>query len=96
MITEAPVDGFFSDSPAIDIYILKLAPKALANLEILQQERATGIKKRVGLTAGVNFSKGPNNDVEIDDNTVLSVALKLSEQDDFITLIDNWQVKSKL
>lgn len=103
MITETAVDGFFSDSPAMDVYILKLAPKALANLEVIQQERVSGLKKRVGLTAGVSFSKGvkkgpnkSNNEVEIDDNTVLSVALKLSKQDDFITLIDNWQIKSDL
>ncbi|MFT5758290.1 MAG: PBP1b-binding outer membrane lipoprotein LpoB [Alteromonadaceae bacterium] len=89
--TQAAVEGFFNDSPEFDIYIMKLAPKAIANLKVFHQERALGIKKRVGLSAGVNFSKGNKND--IDENTVLSVALKLTEQDEFITLIDRWKVE---
>jgi len=95
--TQAAVNGFFNNRPAINVYLLRLAPRALANLEILGQERMSGINKRVGLTAGVNFSKGPGNDInsdtEIDENTVLSVALKLTAQDEFITLIDNWKVE---
>jgi len=94
MTTQAVDDGIFSNSPAIDIYILKLAPKALSNLKVLKQERVSGIKKRVGLTAGVNFSNGADSGIEFDDNTVLSVALKLTKENEFITLIDNWQVKS--
>jgi hypothetical protein len=98
--TEVAVQGFFNDSPVIDVYILKLAPKAIANLKILHRERTSGIKKRIGLTAGVNFSKEENegntddHHVVIDKDTVLTVALKLTEQDEFITLIDNWNVNS--
>ncbi|PKI18124.1 hypothetical protein [Colwellia sp. 12G3] len=88
--TQVAVEGFFNDSPELDIYIMKLAPKAIANLKIFHKERALGIKKRVGLSAGVNFSKGHEND--LDESTVLSVALKLTEQDKFITLIDSWEV----
>jgi hypothetical protein len=95
--TQTAVEGFFNNSPAIDIYLLKLTPKALDNLKILDRERTSGINKRVGLTAGVNFSKntgkGINSHVEINGNTVLSVALKLTAQDEFITLIDNWKVE---
>jgi hypothetical protein len=98
--TEVAVEGLFNNSPAIDIYILKLSPKAIANLHALNKERMSGIKKRVGLTAGVNFSKGidkenidsRNNYVDIDENTVLSVALKLTQSSEFIILIDNWKV----
>jgi hypothetical protein len=92
--TQAALEGFFNDSPAIDVYILKLAPKAIANLKILDRERTKGIRKKVGLSAGVNLSKESDsaNNVIIDDNTVLSVALKLTQQDEFITLIDNWNV----
>jgi len=99
--TQVATVGYFDDSPAVDIYILKLAPKAIANLRVFHRESASGIKKRVGLTAGVNFSKEVNkdnkandNNIVIDKDTVLSVALKLTQQDEFITLIDNWQVKT--
>jgi hypothetical protein len=99
--TKAAVEGFFVNSPAIAIYTLRLSSKAIANLKILHLERTSGLKKRVGLTAGVNFSNGKgkdnnyvnNNDGGIAENTVLSVALRLTEQSDFITLIDNWKVE---
>jgi hypothetical protein len=97
--TQAVVHGIFNDSPALDIYILKLAPQAIENLKTLHKERTSGIKKRVGLTAGVNFSRKPGNtntnekDFGIDENTVLSVALKLTQQSEFMTLIDNWKVE---
>jgi hypothetical protein len=93
-ITQVAVEGFFNNSPAIDIYMLKLSPKAIANLKLLHRERTSGIKKRVGLTAGVNFSKCTGNDLDIDENTVLSVALKLTQRSEFITLIDNWKVET--
>lgn len=91
--TQAGVEDFFNDSLAFDIYILKLAPKAIANLNIFHQERTLGIKKRVGLSAGVNFSKGSEGVMGIDDNIELSVELKLTEQYEFITLIDRWKVE---
>lgn len=90
--TQATVEGLFKDSPAIDIYILKFSPRALANLQLFNQERTSEIKKRVGLNAGVNVSKKQNDDLVIDEHTVLSVALKLTEQGEFITLIDQWKV----
>jgi len=90
---QTAVNGLFNDSPALDIYILKLTPKALANLAILKKERTSGGKKRVGLTAGVNFSQDTSNRLKLSNDTVLSVALKLTEQNEFITLIDNWQVQ---
>jgi len=91
--TQAAVEGVFNDNPAINIYILKLAPKAIANLKLLHQESTSGIKKRVGLSAGINFSKGAEDVIGIDENTMLSIALKLTEQGEFITLIDQWKVK---
>lgn len=94
-ITQVAVEGFFNNSPAIDIYTLKLSPKAITNLKVLHKEKSSGIKKRVGLTAGASFSKCTgSNDVEIDENTVLSVALKLTQNSEFITLIDNWKVEA--
>jgi len=100
--TQAAVEGLFNNSPAIVIYTLKLSSKAIANLKILNQERTSGLKKRVGLTAGVTFSNEKDkdnhnvnkNDIVIAENTVLSVALKLTKQSEFITLIDNWKVES--
>jgi len=99
--SRAAVKGLFTNSPAITIYTLRLSSKAIANLKILHLERTSGLKKRVGLTAGVNFSNETdkdnnnvnNNDVGISENTVLSVALKLTKQSEFITLIDNWKVE---
>ncbi len=95
--TQAAVEGLFNNSPEITIYTLKLSSKAIDNLKTLHRERTSGLKKQVGLTAGVNFSNGTgednNNDVALAENTVLSVALKLTEQSEFITLIDNWKVE---
>jgi len=91
--TQAAVNRFFNNRAAINVYLLKLGPRAIENLDVLRRERMSGINKRVGLTAAVNFSKEPNNDTEVVESTVLSVALKLSEQDEFITLIDNWKVE---
>jgi len=88
-------NGFFNDSPALDVYILKLTPKALANLALLKKERTSGRKKRVGLTAGVDFSQDTTNNLKLSDDTVLSVALKLTENNEFITLIDKWQVQGE-
>ena len=98
--TQNAIEGFFNNSPAIDIYTLKLSSIAIANLEVLQRERTSGLKKRVGLTAGVHFSKktgkADNNNLGIDENTVLSVSLKLTQNSEFITLIDNWKVGDDL
>jgi len=95
--TQVAIEGLFNNSPAIDIYTLKLSPKAIANLKALRRERMSGINKQVALTAGVNFSKGTGkNDVDIDENTALSVALKLTKNSEFITLIDNWKVESDI
>jgi hypothetical protein len=91
--TTKAVQGIFSYTAEENIYLLKLAPLALDNLKVLQQERTSGISKRIGLTAGVNFSSKAENGIEIDENTVLSVALKLTALDDFITLIDRWEVE---
>jgi hypothetical protein len=94
-ITQVAVEGFFNNIPAFDIYILKLSPKAITNLKVLHKEKSLGINKRVGLTAGINLSKCTgNSDLDIDENTVLSVALKLKENSEFITLIDNWKVEA--
>jgi len=98
-VTQGAVVGFFNNSPAINIYTLRLSPKAIANLEVLHRERTSGLKKQVGLTAGVHFTKTTgiaNNNAGIDENTVLSVSLRLTENNEFITLIDNWKVGDEL
>ena len=83
-------NGYFFSRPAMDIFILKLSGQAIKNLAMINLERKSGNKKSVGLSAGVSFSKDVNL---VDENTVLSIALKLSEKDDFIVLIDNWLVQ---
>ena len=82
--------GYFFSRPAMDIFILKLSGQAIKNLAMINHERKSGNKKSVGLSAGVSFSKDVNL---VDENTVLSIALKLSEKGDFILLIDNWLVQ---
>ena len=83
-------NGYFSSRPAFDIYILRLSVRAIKNLELINLERQSGQKKKVALSAGVDFSKDIN---VIDEDTVLSIGLKLTEQDNFIMLIDNWKVQ---
>lgn len=85
------IEGFFSNQPAFDVFILKLNAKAIKNLAIIDTERKRGIKQRVGLSAGIEFNKAINS---LHENSVLSIGLKLNEQDDFIMLIDNWQLNS--
>jgi len=87
--TQAAEQSFFSNRPEFNIYILKLTPQAVMNLISIKDERELGMPKKVGLSAGINFTKDINT---IDENTVLSVALKFSDKDDYMTLIDNWQV----
>ena len=82
--------GYFSDKPAFDVFILKLSAQAIKSLAVINKERMSGNKKRVGLSAGVNFSKTSN---VINEDTVLSIGLKLSENDKFVMLIDNWRVQ---
>ena len=82
--------GYFFSRPAMDIFILKLSGPAIKKLAMINHERKTANKKSVGLSAGVSFSKDVNR---VDENTVLSIALKLTEKDDFIVLIDNWLVQ---
>jgi len=84
-------DGYFSSRPAMDIFILTLSNQAIKNLAAINIERTSGNKKRVGLSAGVDFSKEVNT---VNESTVLSIGLKLTEKDDFIMLIDNWKVQS--
>ncbi|MCJ8318820.1 MAG: hypothetical protein MJK12_04250 [Colwellia sp.] len=83
-------DGYFSSRPPMDVFILKLSEQAIKNLELINFERKSAKKQRGGLSAGVNFSKGVNI---VDENTVLSIGLKLDETSDFIMLIDNWHVQ---
>jgi hypothetical protein len=88
---QAAESGFFSDKPAFDVYFLKLSAEAIKNLALIKAESQSGVQKKVGLSAGVNFSKDTG---EIDEDTVLSIELKLTEQDAYITLIDKWAVSS--
>jgi len=87
--TKNAVKGIFSDQPAVDVFILKLSPEAITNLASIKLASKDGIKKKVGLSAGVEFS---DKNI-INKKTQLSIMLKLTEKSEFITLIDNWQVK---
>jgi hypothetical protein len=90
---QAAESSFFSEQPELALYFLKLSDEAIRNLNIIKKESESGVQKKVGLSAGVNFNKDKN---EIDENTVLSIALKLTDKASFITLIDNWEVSSLL
>jgi len=87
--TQAAEQGFFSNRPEFNIYILKLTPQSIKNLISIKEEKESAMPKKVGLSAGINFTKDVNT---IDENTVLSVALKFTDKDDYIILIDNWQI----
>jgi len=84
-------NGFFSSQPAVDVFTLKLSAQAIKSLQAIQVERKSANNKSIGLSAGVNFSQGMN---VINEDTVLSIELKLTGKDDFIMLIDKWRVKS--
>lgn len=92
--TQPAREGLFSRQPAIDVYLLRLTSEAISNLAIFHQLKREGIPKKVGLSAGLNFSNGPENRMNIDESTAISVALQLTAQDEFITLIDGWKVKA--
>jgi len=81
--------GLFANTPAVDIFILKLSEQAIQNLALINQQRMLAQDKKGSLSAGVNFTKGVN---VIDEHTRLSIALKLAD-DSFITLVDNWRIQ---
>lgn len=87
----APEAGFFSKSAGKTEYTLKLSDEAVKNFiatqQIIQDEQSGSLSFSV--TTG--FEKFPSEITEI----VLSVFLKLSEEQGFVTLFDNAKLEIK-
>lgn len=82
------IEGFFSDTPAFDVYYLKLTPEGIADFKQFQQQGHSGGPRRAGFSAGLST----DHKVDLPDEDIyLSIGLKLSDSQDYFPLIDNWQ-----
>ena len=81
--------GVFTDTPAFDVYTLKLSAAGNSAFKDYQHAASHGGPKRGSFTAGLNIDKAFDTEEEI----YFTVALKLPEEDDYLTLVDNWKVE---
>lgn len=81
--------GVFTDTPAFDVYTLKLSEAGNSAFRDYQQAASHGEPKRGSFTAGLNIDKAFDTDGDI----YFTVALKLPEEDDYLILVDSWKVE---
>jgi hypothetical protein len=93
---QAVAAGFFSKQALNTLYFLKLSPIAINQLKAFHNIKKSQKKLKIGLSAGVSFSKTADNRTLLNDDIVLSVAIQISAQDSFIVLLDKWHINSKI
>lgn len=84
------VTGIFSDTPAFDIYYLKLTEQAVEDFNRMKEQATSGTKKQGSFSAGLDWRKPINFE---DEEIVFSVSLQLSPHEDYFTLIDQYQIQ---
>jgi len=90
--TQLPTEqGFFSDSPARTEYILKFSETAIESFEHVQASLLNQEEGQMSLSVGTSFGDLPE---EVDVIT-FSIHLKLSENENYITLFDEAAVDIK-
>lgn len=88
--TLAAKSGFFQDSPAYDVFWLKLSAQGIIDFKKMQQAGQSGPAKKGSFSAGIEFGKQHKI---LGQDVTLSIALKLAPGQEFITLIDQWKVE---
>ncbi len=85
--------SFFSSTPASQTYLLKLSDKAIADFIALQQQLTLSEKNTFGLSVAAKLERNENLSPEQKAQRLfMTIELKLSEQQDFFTLIDNAEI----
>ena len=87
----SPVAGFFSTSAAKTEYTLKLSDEAIKNFITTQQIIQHENSGKLSFSVTTGFEKLPSEITEIG----LSVFLKLSEEQGFVTLFDDAKIEVK-
>lgn len=84
------INGMFTNTPAFDVYYLKLTEQAAADFTKLKEQATSGTKKQGSFNVGVNSRKPINFENE---DILFSVSLQFSSQEDYFTLIDQYQLQ---
>ena len=88
--TLAARNGLFSSSPAMEVTTLALTPAGITEFEKLQQLLARQQIRGGSFSAGINRTR--DNTRQRADEVRVSVAIRLTEDQGFITLIDNHSI----
>jgi len=90
----AAVDGFFSSRPAFQKITFKLSAEGIAAFNKAKQLAQTEQDGKASFSVSAALDKKDDSDIQTDEKLLLSLELKLSKDKDFMTLIDEWQVKA--
>jgi len=82
-------NGFFSSIPQRTEYLLVLSNEAIEDFRKVQNEMRTKSPKSVSFNVNFDFEEFPTKLAEV----TFSIFLKLSKEDDFITLFDRGSLK---
>jgi len=88
--TVPAINGMFTNTPAFDVYYLKLTEQAAADFIKWKEKATSGTKKQGSFNAGVNWHKPINFE---DEDILFSVSLQFSPQGDYFTLIDQYHLQ---
>lgn len=84
------INGMFTNTPAFDVYYLKLTEQATADFTKWKEQSTSGTKKQGSFGARLNWSKPINFE---DEDILFSVSMQFSPQEDYFTLIDQYQLQ---
>ncbi|MFT4927233.1 MAG: PBP1b-binding outer membrane lipoprotein LpoB [Phenylobacterium sp.] len=90
--TVAAKKGLFSDTPEFAVHTLKLSDEGVDNFNRFAQLMKTQEVKKTGFSAGFNSDKPLNSGGYA---IYFSLDIKLGKSQDFVTLIDQFEVPSK-
>lgn len=90
----AAVDGFFSSRPAFQKVTFKLSSEGIAAFNKAKQLAQTEQDGKASFSVSAAFDKKDGSEIQTDEKLLLTLELKLDKDSDFMTLIDEWQVKT--
>ncbi|NQZ08405.1 MAG: hypothetical protein HRT35_14710 [Algicola sp.] len=93
--TIAAKTGFFSSSPAFSVQYMKLSEQGIIDFEKFQQLVKSKSVKGGSFGAGMDHSNGDKDQKTkpVDETVYFSVAIKLAKGDDFVALIDRFEIE---
>lgn len=84
---EPATQGLFSNSPPFEISTMKLSPDGIEKFTLLQQ--ALKDKKFEGGSFSAGLTLSEENAVPIDETILFSVAVALTHEENYLTLVDD-------